>query len=723
MQIQFSRELNYIFERTNQNAMRSLTFLTIILILIYMDSYSQADGWEWAVQSYSAGYNQAMDIVVDNENNYYLSGHWNMGNFQVGDSVFPGDEGDFTSFIAGYDREGNFRWARDLPIVAGSPYGMVANCLLAIDSHQNLYATGTFDFTVDFGDTILYSEGNWDIFVAKYDSAGNFGWAYHIGGPCDDQVRDIKIDDKDMIYVGMDHGRPLLDNYIVYGNDDSTVYFRDYATSVLALDEDAGFSWLSCGYTGSGVETDNLALDKDNNLYAGFFIFGAFMLNGDTIFADQVPYTHLIIPYGPDGIPGDCLKFPHSWVGDMVIDSQGDFILTGVFNEPLVIGGDTLVPVFYYDRLLVKYDPLMEPLWYMTFPNQTYTNDFSLDLGRNDEIYIGAPFDGNVVLNDTTLMWEGMKGLFLAEFLPEGDLQRAIPVPAGEYFYSSTLNADHCGNILFGGGFIGEIHFDDFILECSGDHSEVFMAKLSNTMGFLDLGPDTVACGSLLLSAPEGYSYYSWNDGASQEDHFIATETGQFTLFAVDEHYCTDSDTIFVEIIPMPVVDLGNDTLIFISDTLTLTVTSLAGTITWSDGSAGIDFIFRATDYGEGTHLVWAKVNENGCETIDSINIQVIDNSFLDEATPLIGRIYPNPANDWLNIDFAYTGLVTNSDLSFEVLDLQGTILVVRRIENPRVNNHPDYAINISHLATGMYFLLVRDGRKVIDWGRFVVKE
>lgn len=702
--------------------MRSILLLFVLMNFYYLTAFSQDKSWEWSIQSFSACQNMAFDMVIDDVNNCYLSGIYDSGEFHIGDSVFSGQDGDFRSFISSFDREGNFRWAVSLQKEPEGTFGMVSDCYLAVDSQQNLYVTGKFDFSIDFGDTILYSLGYWDVFISKYDSLGQFVWAYHVGGPSVEQISDIKIDDQDIIYVALSHSRPSFDNYAVFGDNDTTVYFHNACASVLSLHTDATFSWLSCGTSYTEVITDDLVLDKENQLYAHFFIFDEFIFNGDTITDDLEPYTHLVVPYDATGKPGEYRKFSQYWVLDMVIDSQGDFITTGVIDEPIIILGDTLNPG-HYDQLLVKYDHQMEPKWYITFPNSSSMLDFVLDLDRDDGIYISAPFEGDLALGDTILQSIGTMASFIAKLDPSGNLNWAVTVQGTNFHYTSALNLDHCGNILIGGGFNGELYLGADTLSSAQDFPEVFIAKLSNGMGFLSLGNDTVACGSLLLSAPQGYHYYSWNNGASYEDHFMADETGSYSLLAIDEHFCTDADTIFVEIKPLPQVDLGNDTLIFISDILNFSVDPQTDSILWSDGSTGTDFLFRAVDYGEGIHTVWVQLDENGCDNADSISIHVVDNSSLDEQTLIIDNLYPNPAKDKLYFDLSYKGLKNNTALTVEIFDLKGQLLLSGLVNNLDGNNHPGYVLDISTLTGGMYFLLLKDDRKVIAEKKFVVFE
>lgn len=48
---------------------------------------------------------------------------------------------------------------------------------IEVDANGNSYITGIFRGTAHFGDISLTSRGNTDVFIAKYDAAGNVLWA------------------------------------------------------------------------------------------------------------------------------------------------------------------------------------------------------------------------------------------------------------------------------------------------------------------------------------------------------------------------------------------------------------------------------------------------------------------------------------------------------------------------------------------------------------------
>src|SRR5690606_37228976 len=76
--------------------------------------------------------------------------------------------GDY-AFLVKYDAAGNLQWAKNLGKTARD-----AAYDIAVDSMDNLYVTGTFNYMGVFGTDTFYTAGHDDIFVNKYDSNGNY---------------------------------------------------------------------------------------------------------------------------------------------------------------------------------------------------------------------------------------------------------------------------------------------------------------------------------------------------------------------------------------------------------------------------------------------------------------------------------------------------------------------------------------------------------------------
>ena len=76
---------------------------------------------------------------------------------------------------------------------------------ISADAEGNTYITGSFTGTFSFptlpAQTLLTSEGDADIFIAKYDASGNVLWAKRAGGSKVDAANSLKYDGFGNIYV------------------------------------------------------------------------------------------------------------------------------------------------------------------------------------------------------------------------------------------------------------------------------------------------------------------------------------------------------------------------------------------------------------------------------------------------------------------------------------------------------------------------------------------
>ena len=95
-------------------------------------------------------------------------------------------------------------WANH-PVPFALPDGSACSAI-AHDALGNIYVTGYFrGTTVDFdpgpGTANLFNSGSLDIFIAKYDAAGNYLWAQKIGGFENDNGSDVAVDVNGNIYI------------------------------------------------------------------------------------------------------------------------------------------------------------------------------------------------------------------------------------------------------------------------------------------------------------------------------------------------------------------------------------------------------------------------------------------------------------------------------------------------------------------------------------------
>jgi len=150
---------------------------------IYIAKYNANGDLVWAKSFGGVDNEFGFGIAVDGGGNIYVIGEIRSAtDFDPGpDTAYLAPIGASSTFFVKYDGSGNYIWGH----LVGEGNGCFAFGI-DVDPFGDIYLTGWFGSTVDFdlgpGTAILQSNGNTDIFFAKYDSAANYIWANSVGG-------------------------------------------------------------------------------------------------------------------------------------------------------------------------------------------------------------------------------------------------------------------------------------------------------------------------------------------------------------------------------------------------------------------------------------------------------------------------------------------------------------------------------------------------------------
>lgn len=159
----------------------------------FISKHDRDDGSAlWTIQDGSTASDVGRGIAVDSNGNGYIVGRtWG----SIGDSPKRGNA-DF--FIAKYDKNGSAQWSKN---DGSSDYDHGE--AIAVDAHGNTYVAGN-----TAGD--LHSNpraGDWDMFIAAYDPAGNSLWTELRGTSAREQGRDVAIGPSGSVFsAGFTHG-------------------------------------------------------------------------------------------------------------------------------------------------------------------------------------------------------------------------------------------------------------------------------------------------------------------------------------------------------------------------------------------------------------------------------------------------------------------------------------------------------------------------------------
>lgn len=216
----------------------------------------------------------------------------------------------------------------------------------------------------------------------------------------------------------------------------------------------------------------------------------------------------------------------------------------------------------------------------------------------------------------------------------------------------------------------------------------------------------TVECGSTILDEGIGMpnDVYNWSTGDSTQTITVNT-SGTYWLEVTDSAGCSGTDTVAVTIYNLPVISLGQDTIICAQDSIILDA-GVYDTYLWSTGETSQLITVDSIGTGIGIVTISVQVTDtNTCINNDTINISFNICSGLGNISQEAIKIYPNPT----------TGIFTikgKNIKSIEITNVSGQIVYARTLQLE------DFCqIDLNEQTKGIYFI------KIITHSRIVVKK
>lgn len=257
-------------------------------------------------------------------------------------------------FLVKFDKSGQLLWSKQFGD-SKDQFGWH----LVLDSTGNIFITGHFRGTIDFGGGSLENpnELGSKVFMAKFDSAGNHLMSKMFGNAGDMHMQEIALDPAgNIILVGNYSksfdlgGGPLL----TYGGTDIFLAKLDplgnHIFSKGFGDAADQYSWgtavdkqgrIAMTFThrigGNGISLDGTHTLQELDLQDGFV----------ALFDNSGAYQWTLPISGP--------QYP--WVGPIAFDANGDLIAGGSFQETIGLGNASLTSVDSEDIFLVKLRP------------------------------------------------------------------------------------------------------------------------------------------------------------------------------------------------------------------------------------------------------------------------------------------------------------------------------------------------------------------------------
>lgn len=435
----------------------------------------------WAGKLTGNGEEEVKRIAIDKNQNIYTVGiFYDTADFDPGTGITKLiSAGLYDVFICKFNSSGKLLWAKRIGST-GDDLGRD----IAVANDGSVYITGAFKNRVDFNpgadSSFITSNGDFDAFLLKLDSSGNFVYAKTIGNNKPDDSWAITLDSK---------------GYIIFGG---------YFWGTVDFDPNSGTAYMTA--TGTGTNIFMVKLDKSGNLVWNVRVGGD---DSNILFGIKVDSANNVISTG-------------------LFRKQTDFDpSTNTYNLTSVTHS-TYGPS--WDVFVLKLSSSGKFIWANQIGNDEHEMVNDIDLSKSGEVYITGHFIGTVDFDPGSptvkLTSKGLEDVYLQKTNANGTYGWAKQIGNTTSDYGNTVAIDKKETIVFAGAYSGTIDADPgngtFNLGSSGGGtSEVFV---------VNLGPCKPTKTNISVSACNKYTWastkLSYQNSGTYFDTLISKNNG-----------------------------------------------------------------------------------------------------------------------------------------------------------------------------------------------------
>lgn len=342
-----------------------------------------------------------------------------------------------------------------------------------VDREGNAYVTGHYESDdATFGEgPALPQRGQYDIFVAKYDPSGKLLWLRSAGGAGYDYGHGIGVDGRGNCYVtGGVVGNNTFGEQPVENPIGSHLFLAKY-------DRTGEFAWVRQS-RGKGAAGQTVAVDRGGNSWVAGNVAGDADFGGASVTASGGDVV--LVKYDPEGKAlwaagaGGSSNGVACGVG---VDAKGNSYINGMFKANATFGSTTLKGSGEYDVFAAGYDPKGVPLW--AHMGSSPGIDYGLGLAADPRggCYAVGEIGGTAGFEGVTVPNAGGRDLFIARYEADGKLSwiKAAGAEKDDLCYCVAL--DGKGRAYLSGAFNGATKYGATAISAVGGN-DVFLTRV-----------------------------------------------------------------------------------------------------------------------------------------------------------------------------------------------------------------------------------------------------
>ncbi|MFM9052389.1 MAG: T9SS type A sorting domain-containing protein [Bacteroidota bacterium] len=302
----------------------------------------------------------------------------------------------------------------------------------------DIYIFGTFLDTTIFGADTLTTGGGYDLFVVKYDTAGQLMWANTYGGPSQEAASSIASDPSGGLFMtGYFFQSTILGNDTLAGTGTASDVF------LARFDSNGQIIWAEREGGSSTDQPAQITCGNNGDLYLTAYYQQHSIYGSDTLSSGTGVGT-VIARYESSGTLSGVRNIPcvsSASPTSIATDFRGGVYLTGTFFDSCYFPLDTLRSYGANDILLCKYDTAGDYKW-SRHAGSNFSSEGSnaVIVDTSGTVYIAGSFFGSCIFNRDTLTGGN---LYIAKYDSAGNHIHSFP--ARGTTFAGMANDSLCG--------------------------------------------------------------------------------------------------------------------------------------------------------------------------------------------------------------------------------------------------------------------------------------